>query len=149
MRLLAYVSDSNITEEHLIDAEIRAIEAVSKIKNVSRGVCGFLLFLEDKFLQVIEGEDDELEKLMRIIEKDKRHSNIVTLVDRPIKERLLGEWNMDCFVLNKRRNLNNVDLKEITRVFEDKLLPSSIALRHFYTALLAENSPDNGITESD
>jgi hypothetical protein len=60
-----------------------------------------LLCAGRSFLQVIEGEKKNVEKLISSIEKDDRHRNITVIIREPIPERSFGEWTMGYADLKK------------------------------------------------
>lgn len=54
-------------------------------------VCGCLMFHQGHILQVLEGERADLDRLMRRIMSDPRHTSLRILSDMPIAERHLHE----------------------------------------------------------
>jgi hypothetical protein len=58
------------------------------------GITGMLLCAGRSFLQVIEGEKKNVEKLIGSIERDERHRNITVIIREPVPERSFGEWTM-------------------------------------------------------
>lgn len=64
----------------------------SKAQNICWDISGLLLYNEGTFLQVLEGENDEVEKLLTKIKRDKRHNQITVLMDKPIKQRLFKNF---------------------------------------------------------
>lgn len=48
----------------------------SQIYNQNIGMSGFLLFSEDKLIQLIEGKEEDVKELYQKIKKDKRHFDI-------------------------------------------------------------------------
>lgn len=62
--------------------------------NAQIGVTGILLYIEGSFFQVLEGQQDAVEKQFAKIPADPRHSNVVTIIKEPIAKRAFGEWTM-------------------------------------------------------
>ncbi len=93
---------TDMTEQDLL-----AILKKSRDNNRARNITGLLLFKSGNFLQVLEGEEDAVMDLYRTIQKDSRHSNIITVANRKIKERDFGDWQM-AFV-----NLNSVNPADV------------------------------------
>lgn len=58
------------------------------------GVTGALICRHDIFLQLLEGPEAEVEATLARIARDDRHSGLQTLVSRPIKDRIFGDWAM-------------------------------------------------------
>jgi hypothetical protein len=63
-------------------------------KNASSGVTGLLLFGNDTFLQVLEGEAETVDGLFHRIEGDRRHQDVRLLSRRPIGQRRFPDWKM-------------------------------------------------------
>lgn len=78
----------------LSDEALAILLEKSRIKNKTLDITGCLIYHEQKFIQILEGEKEILLKLYEAIQQDTRHQN-VTLVDIfPKKERLFSQWNM-------------------------------------------------------
>lgn len=76
------------------DADLARLLADAREHNARLGVTGILLYSEGTFFQVLEGEADVLDGLMRVIAKDPRHTDIVTIVREPIAWRSFADWTM-------------------------------------------------------
>ncbi len=55
---------------------------------------GMLLYKKQRFMQVIEGEDDEVGRLFELIKQDSRHSAIDILRYEHIQHRSFPDWSM-------------------------------------------------------
>ncbi len=62
--------------------------------NPRQGITGMLCYLDDIFIQVLEGGRDEVCELFNAIVRDDRHSNVRLLVYEEISERRFGNWTM-------------------------------------------------------
>jgi hypothetical protein len=62
--------------------------------NERAGVTGMLLYGNDTFLQVLEGEESVVDPLYEKIRRDPRHGNIKALKRTDIQSRHYPEWNM-------------------------------------------------------
>lgn len=65
-----------------------------RINNENNQITGMMLFSEGLFLQVLEGNDQDVDKLLKKIEKDKRHHSLVCLDSKPITQRIFADWSM-------------------------------------------------------
>ena len=70
--------------------------------NARTRVTGMLIYVRQCFVQILEGEEVEVEMLMRRIESDARHGDVNVLMDEPARERLFDEWNMGALQLGVR-----------------------------------------------
>lgn len=104
---LTYFSTSVglLTEENLTN-----ILEQSRRNNARLGITGVLLYVRGSIIQVLEGEQPALEALYERIQADPRHKNVTTVINRPIPQRLFGQWSMGYETLTTRQ------LEEIQRV---------------------------------
>ncbi len=75
-------------------ATIDTIVEQSRRNNPSRGITGLLCFVDDIFVQVLEGGRNEVCDLFNAIVCDDRHQGVRLLVYEEIGERRFGHWNM-------------------------------------------------------
>lgn len=85
---------TSVATSQMDQADVFNIVQTSVDNNMARGVTGFLIYADNKFCQLIEGEEAELRKLLQIIGADPRHSNIDVLVDEPVSARRFPRWRM-------------------------------------------------------
>ena len=52
------------------------------------------MLVDTKFVQVLEGAEDKLSRLMQCIQADDRHERVTILGEWPIKDRLFSGWGM-------------------------------------------------------
>ena len=71
-----------------------AILAQSRRNNPARGVTGLLCYVDDIFVQVLEGGRDEVGELLATIMRDERHHGVRLLSYEEIGQRRFGHWNM-------------------------------------------------------
>jgi hypothetical protein len=91
MQYLIYVSSATI---HFSDENLRTLLKTSRENNAGLGVTGMLLYAEDNFIQVIEGEKAVLNGLYAKITCDNRHKSFSILIRGEIKERNFPDWSM-------------------------------------------------------
>jgi hypothetical protein len=91
MEYIVYVSTAKrlMNEEELLD-----ILTVSRTKNKINNITGMLLYAQGTFIQVLEGEKENLDDLFQSIEKDNRHKNIIKLITGVITQRNFSDWTM-------------------------------------------------------
>lgn len=74
--------------------EVNSILASSERNNPVWDITGLLLYNGRNFLQLLEGEEENLVSLMLRITEDPRHSGITLLDRRNIDERACPDWAM-------------------------------------------------------
>lgn len=135
MHMILYTSDHTGKDEN-IKAILKSIEQSAKKNNPAHNVTGLLFYHNSKFLQVIEGEKDELEKLMAVIEKDDRHDNIVRIMDEPITTLAFEKWNMDSLDLSNTDAIDNDELKLIRDVYKHNFTVKTDVIVDFFKAMM-------------
>ena len=82
------------TAPTLLREEVDSILATSARNNPARGITGLLLFNGRNFLQLLEGEEGQVNALMETIFADPRHSGVSVLDRRQIDLRTCPDWAM-------------------------------------------------------
>lgn len=75
-------------------AALQAILDSSRKNNAPVGITGFLLYADDSFLQILEGESAALDDTYSRIVKDPRHTALRLLERAPINRRRFSDWSM-------------------------------------------------------
>jgi hypothetical protein len=88
---IAYVS---ATTEAMTEDGVAAILVKSRANNRRLGLTGALLYHGGRFIQMLEGPDDEVRARYEIIAADPRHRNVQLISDTAIVERQFPEWTM-------------------------------------------------------
>ena len=66
----------------------------SRRNNPARGITGLLCYVDDIFVQVLEGGRDAVCDLFATIVRDDRHQGVRILAYEEIGQRRFGHWNM-------------------------------------------------------
>jgi len=96
MQVLSYVSKSLISRDDR-EFEMGSIVRSAQENNYKSSVTGVLFFSDGMFFQTIEGPGDAVSDTYAIIEKDKRHKDLLVLLNEPITERQFSNWSMEGF----------------------------------------------------
>lgn len=91
MRQLMYVSAAR---GRPATADLNAILAVARRNNAAAQVTGMLVYLDQGFLQILEGPHDSVQKIYDQIAKDERHTGLLVLMDHDVPARLFADWSM-------------------------------------------------------
>ena len=89
---MAYCSRSQVSMDSLL--LIADILAVSQRNNRRDDITGALLYSDGIFFQVVEGAPVDLDRLLRRLESDPRHSDIRVISRSVVTGRLFGDWSM-------------------------------------------------------
>ena len=72
---------------------VKEIVTVSRLRNPARGISGVLLFDGERFGQLIEGAEADVQALLRSIEGDPRHTGVRVLFAGPSDTgRVMQRW---------------------------------------------------------
>lgn len=91
MLSLIYVSTANTLVD---DPMVRQIAGAAAENNAKHGVTGLLAYNTRNFMQLLEGEGDDVLAIMRAIENDERHANIVYIRQDLRETRECPNWSM-------------------------------------------------------
>jgi hypothetical protein len=91
MEYLVYVSTAKrlMNDQELLDILIK-----SRSENNAHSITGMLLYSQGTFIQVLEGEKENVDRIFKKIELDTRHKNVIKLINGLIKERNFPGWSM-------------------------------------------------------
>jgi hypothetical protein len=89
--LLAY---SSVGTHHFEQNELVDLLAFARNFNDQNGLTGMLLYVDDSFFQILEGDPKTLDDLYSRIEIDTRHTHVIKLIEMPIQDRSFSEWSM-------------------------------------------------------
>ncbi len=73
---------------------VKDILESSQRNNPSTGVTGLLLFDGDRYIQILEGDVENVENLFEVISADPRHYGLELLHKGPIVDRAFQTWRM-------------------------------------------------------
>lgn len=88
---LLYVSGAT---RPISPSDLDDILASSRRNNERRDVTGVLLYADDTFIQVLEGDRATVGEVARVIRRDPRHRNFMVLVERNAEKRAFSQWQM-------------------------------------------------------
>ena len=75
------------------DEVFRIIETSAR-NNPARDVTGFLIFNQNRFLQLVEDERQALDELLGVLKRDPRHCDLAIHVREPAIKRCFPNWRM-------------------------------------------------------
>lgn len=86
-----YVSNAR---KNLREEEVGNILESSRRNNAAIGVTGLLIFHENRFFQVLEGERELVRNVYKRIHKDKRHNSVRLVSEEMSEHRAFPKWQM-------------------------------------------------------
>jgi hypothetical protein len=76
------------------EQELKSLLIGARERNAKREITGFLIYRNCTYLQVLEGEKEQVLNLFTKIKSDPRNHSTVKLVEEPIEKRDFSQWYM-------------------------------------------------------
>lgn len=76
------------------EAQLQLLLARARALNAAHGITGVLLYGNEQFLQVLEGEKAAVHARYARIQQDARHRDIITFADKKVDARSFSAWHM-------------------------------------------------------
>jgi hypothetical protein len=81
--------------------ELRELLSRARANNGKEGITGLLLYHKLSFLQILEGEEENVAPLFARIERDPRHNRVLLLSRKDTEERNFSVWSMGFIDVNQ------------------------------------------------
>lgn len=91
IKYIAYVSRQSYI---LKDEDISTLLVTCRTKNMRNEITGMLIYFDGTFVQFLEGPKENIDPLFDIISKDKRHQDVILLIDGVSSKREFEDWSM-------------------------------------------------------
>lgn len=112
----------------MADEELEALLKQSREKNARLQITGLLVYANQQFMQVLEGEKDEVRKLYDTICADDRNTGNRVVTEGPIAGRTFPGWSMAF------KNLDRIRINEFGDI-------SKMLTKGFYSASASDMEP--------
>ena len=130
-----YVSRSS---EVWDEASLASLLAQSRTRNAAVDVTGLLLYRDDVFMQVLEGEEEAVRMLYRRIAHDPRHHDVANIWVAYSPQRRFPDWSMGFRHLED----HELELEGYRDLLAKPLDPGRLGRRDVVTRLLAQVAPE-------
>lgn len=94
MNKLKFVSYMSNQSQVLTNQDIEKLLFQIREKNKRLAITGILLLIQGKFVQYIEGQATEIDKVYEKIKLDSRHNELVLLDSGDLDKRQFKDWSM-------------------------------------------------------
>ena len=112
---LAYISSAT---QYPSEQDLFVLLEQARARNVKQNITGMLLYDNATYLQVLEGDAKDVHEVFASIQKDKRNTGVVTLLEETIKQRSFPHWSMG---FKTKASFSTTELSGFVDVFNDKL----------------------------
>ncbi|MBX2969312.1 MAG: BLUF domain-containing protein [Cyclobacteriaceae bacterium] len=137
---LIYVSH---TTRPLSESELVDILRTSRENNARKNITGMLLYLNDKFIQVLEGEEETVKELFDQICSDLRHNRVIQVLEGNAADRTFKDWSMGFKRLYDEDEIEALSgFKDIDSIFSSEEPINGNLLLTFLTIFYKKNITD-------
>ncbi|MDX1559605.1 MAG: BLUF domain-containing protein [Marinobacter sp.] len=126
-RLCRLIYFSSVSPD-LQESDLDDILSESVIRNGQRGITGLLAYDQFNFMQVLEGEEEAVNKLYLSITADPRHQDVRLILYEQIEERQFNDWAM---ALAKLPEVPGKYINKLYGGFRPQLFSAQDALIYF------------------
>jgi len=74
--------------------QLQELLTLARRRNTELAITGILFYGNERFMQLLEGEEEEVRALYELIRRDPRHQHIIAYADKPVAQRAFAEWAM-------------------------------------------------------
>ncbi|MDA3963667.1 MAG: BLUF domain-containing protein [Planctomycetota bacterium] len=106
--------------------EIEDLLAHSRRRNADERVTGLLVAMGGYFFQVLEGPRAAVHGTFARISTDVRHTDVTTLCDEALAERLFGDWAMACLDASGEHENLPERMGELVTAFAGEVKPHAL-----------------------
>lgn len=120
--MLKYISYISQQSHILKDSDLEALLANCRKNNTENNITGMLISHLGHFIQYIEGDPTQIDRLFHKIKKDPRHHTVIELTSGLISERQFSEWSMAFKKVNEKQaeEILGYEVLEQKKVFADE-----------------------------
>jgi hypothetical protein len=79
-------------------------------KNAKLNITGILLYSDGNFMQIMEGEGEDITALYHNIENDSRHRDLIKLTERNIAQRIFENYSNGFTIVNNEPEIFKLNL---------------------------------------
>lgn len=91
---------SSVARAEFLDGDLITLLMNSRANNRRLGLSGLLLYRDGRFIQVLEGDEQDVRDRYAIIAADPRHRSVRILLEETIPERRFARWTMGYHALS-------------------------------------------------
>ena len=106
---------SSCATEEFLEPDLALLLVKARANNDALNITGALLYQAGSFIQALEGPQDALDKLFRVISNDQRHEAIHELYRGEVAKREFANWSMGFCPCTQSDGQNLHDFKRFLR----------------------------------
>ena len=114
-----YLVYTSLPRIEMSKSTLDEITRISIRNNRKKGITGILLGIESRYLQFLEGDEEEVLQLFERIKQDPRHYELNKWVQGHSDERIFSDWSMASWLLTNEELKSIKALNEIRQLLKD------------------------------
>ena len=107
--MVNYLIYLSCTTNYIGTSDLNNIIQSANHYNPKFNITGILLYHNEYFLQMLEGQESDLNRLFAKIEKDSRHRCLYEPLKGVMSERLFSQWSMGLVDLGSQSAIEKID----------------------------------------
>lgn len=115
--------------------ELKDLLETSRRNNQVRDVTGMLLYIDGKFLQVLEGPKEAVHQIFNVIKLDTRHKRVNVIIEGKLKKRNFDAWYMSFKSFTARQFEKISGYRNIESFFENNPVSDDSHVAHVFLRL--------------
>ncbi|TGV03147.1 BLUF domain-containing protein [Flavivirga rizhaonensis] len=137
LKTICYISDS-CQEESL--NTLKNLFSKAKKNNLKFNITGILIYSNANFLQVLEGNETNVNDTFKRISLDTRHRNLFKVIDINTQQRIFEDYNFGFTIVDSSKELNELnEYLEWLRKADNKLANKVVNMvENFITQKIAK-----------
>lgn len=96
---------TSYAQNEFTQEELHILLEKSRKSNTSLDITGVLFYVDDAFIQVLEGPNQVVQSLYETIQNDKRHYHCKIIEKQSIDTRFFQDWSMGFCIIDKSKVL--------------------------------------------
>jgi hypothetical protein len=113
MYQLTYISKESTA---MVAKDLDKILVESRTTNTIKNITGCLVYYNQEFIQILEGEKNDVQELYEKIKVDNRHQSVKTLWEGKVSKRYFSDWNMAFYHPSILNNTNKEEKGFLTNM---------------------------------
>lgn len=127
----------------MLESDLEDILNKSRVKNKTNHITGMLVYLKEKFIQVLEGEYEIVNQIYGGIKADPRHHKVRMMLEGNTEDRLFKNWSMGFKRLDTQAFEELNGFRDLEDFFDEQnVTDESPAVMIFLTLFYKKNLTD-------
>ena len=126
------------------EADLLDILNTSRLNNKQANITGMLVYLRERFIQVLEGDYAAVNEIYKDIKEDARHRKVTTVLEGNTEHRIFKDWSMGFKKIDDQQQFEELSgFKDLSGFFEkQQVTDESPAVLIFLSLFYKKNLTD-------